>query len=123
VTYKYTVQRHHCNGLGNLHGGCTATLFDYCTSMAMAQLSKPGFWYFLGVSRTLNTTYLRPIPAGTECLIECEVIHAGKRLSALKGVIRRASDGAIMAICEHNKANNDPPLPEGSEGGERESKL
>jgi acyl-coenzyme A thioesterase 13 len=80
VIYEYVVQGSHANGLGNLHGGCTATLFDYCTSTALIPISKPGFWMFLGVSRTLNVTYIRPIPIGEVVLIENEVVHAGKRM-------------------------------------------
>ncbi|KAK1779091.1 HotDog domain-containing protein [Copromyces sp. CBS 386.78] len=106
--FRYIVQPQHCNRLGNLHGGCTATLFDYCTTMPLALVSKPGFWSYLGVSRTLNTTYLRPIPVGTEIFIECEVVAIGKRLATLSGKMRRAVDGALLATCEHGKFNTDP---------------
>ena len=106
--FRYTVQPQHCNRLGNLHGGCIATLFDYCTTMPLALVSKPGFWYYLGVSRNINTTYLRPIPVGTEIFIECEVVAIGKRLASLSGKMRRAVDGALLATCEHGKVNTDP---------------
>lgn len=109
ASFEYEVQWQHCNKLGNLHGGCAATLFDYCTTLVLALINKPGFWFLLGVSRTLNVTYLRPIPAKETVLIECEILQVGKRLTSLKGVIRRRSDGAIMATCEHGKFNTDPP--------------
>ncbi len=111
VDFAFTVQMLHCNRLGNLHGGCAATLFDYLTSVALLLVSEPGFWLFLGVSRTLNVTYLRPMPAGETFHFECEIVHIGKRLVQLKGVARRPSDGAIMAVCEHGKVNTDPALP------------
>ena len=76
--------------------------------MPLALVSKPGFWYYLGVSRTINTTYLRPIPVGTEIFIECEVVAIGKRLATLSGKMRRATDGALLATCEHGKVNTDP---------------
>lgn len=108
-TFAFTVLPHHCNRLGNLHGGCTATLFDWCTSVSLALVSAPGFWTFLGVTRTLNVTYLRPAPAGTEVEIRCEVVQAGKRLATLRGVITRKDNGAVVAVCEHGKVNIDPP--------------
>ena len=65
-------------------------------------------WAFAGVSRTLNVTYIRPIPAGEEVIIESEVVHAGKRLCSIKGVMKRKTDGAILATCEHGKVSIDP---------------
>ena len=40
-----------------------------------------------------------------------EVVHAGKRLCTIKGVMKRKSDGAILTICEHGKVSIDPELP------------
>ncbi|RDL33625.1 Thioesterase ester dehydrase-isomerase [Venustampulla echinocandica] len=110
VVFRYTVKPSHCNRLGNLHGGCTATLFDICTTTSLAPIAKEGFWVFAGVSRTLSVTYIRPIPVGETVLIDCEVVHAGKRLCALKGQMKRESDGAVMAVCEHGKVSIDPPV-------------
>ncbi|KAH8804995.1 putative acyl-coenzyme A thioesterase 13, partial [Xylogone sp. PMI_703] len=110
ATFSYTVQEDHVNRLGNLHGGCTATIFDFLTTCALAPIAREGFWAYAGVSRTLNVTYLRPVPLGEEVVIECEVVHAGKRLCALKGVMKRKRDGAVLAICEHGKASIDPEV-------------
>jgi acyl-coenzyme A thioesterase PaaI-like protein len=65
-------------------------------------------WAFAGVSRTLNVTYIRPIPVGEEVLVESEVVHAGKRLCSIKGVMKRKKDGAVLATCEHGKVSIDP---------------
>ncbi|EFY92734.1 hypothetical protein J3458_001878 [Metarhizium acridum] len=108
VTFTFTCLEDHCNRLGNLHGGAAATLFDLCTTIPLVLISKPGFWQFLGVTRNLNVTYFRPVPAGEEVIIECEALQVGKRLATLKGVMKRKRDGAIVSIAEHLKANIDP---------------
>jgi acyl-coenzyme A thioesterase 13 len=110
TTFLYTVQPSHCNRLGSLHGGCISTIFDLCTTSALCPIAKPGFWAFAGVSRTLNVTYIRPAPVGERVLVVSEVVHAGKMLCSLKGVMKRESDGAVIAICEHGKVSVDPPV-------------
>lgn len=107
--FSYTVIQENQNGTGNMHGGCTATLFDFCTSMPVCLINSPDFWWYLGVSRTLSVTYLKPIPVGEKILIECEIMSIGKTLSTIRGVMRRQSDGVALATCEHGKFNSDPP--------------
>lgn len=104
---QYTVQRNNCNRLGNAHGGQIASLFDFVTSMPLALINKPGFWFYLGVSRTLNVTYLKPIPNGEEILVEAELVSIGRTLCSIRGTMRRESDGTLLATCEHGKYNTD----------------
>lgn len=111
VVYSYTVPKDNQNRMGNMHGGCTASLFDWCTTLPLCLMTKPGFWLFLGVSRTLNCTYLKPIPVGEKIFIECEIVSIGKTLATIRGVMKRQSDGDVLATCEHGKFNMDPPVP------------
>ena len=67
-------------------------------------IGKKDFWINGGVSRVLTVNYLRPAPEGTELELETEVVAAGQSLAMLRGVLRRASDGAPISTCEHNKA-------------------
>lgn len=116
ITFLFTVQPEHTNGLGNLHGGCTATVFDLCTSLPLGLVARPGFWLWLGVSRTLNVTYLRPIPAGSVVRVECELQQVGRKMCTVRGVMRMAEGdgkggpGPALAVCEHGKINTDPPV-------------
>ncbi|ORY56835.1 HotDog domain-containing protein [Pseudomassariella vexata] len=114
VTFRFTVQPTHSNGHGNMHGGCTATLFDFLTTLPLHLISKPGFWQFLGVSRTLNCTYLRPVPVGSVVDIECEILQVGKKLMTAKGIMRSVEKdgtvGPILVVCEHGKVSTDPPV-------------
>lgn len=111
VLFRMEVVYVHSNAIGNMQGGCASTVFDYCTSLALGLVNSPGRWFFLGLTRNLNVTMLRPIPIGESILIEGEVVNAGKNLAHLKGRIRRESDGTLLAICEHEKVNSDPPAP------------
>lgn len=126
VLYLSTVMPHMCNRLGNLHGGCAATLFDLLTSASLAPVATEGKFAFAGVSRTLSCTYLRPVPEGSKMIVRCEVVAVGARLAAMRGEIRRAvrvrgaggdeeaagweETGPVMVTCEHGKVNTDPKL-------------
>lgn len=108
VVFSFTVHPSWCNFSGNLHGGAQATIFDDLTSTALMGVKDPGPWMDGAVSRTLNVTYLRPAPAGEKLLCECEVVHVGKSLSLLRGVLKRARDGAAVSTCEHNRSRVEP---------------
>ncbi|KAL1899970.1 hypothetical protein Cpir12675_001194 [Ceratocystis pirilliformis] len=105
ASYKYTVQNSHCNPM-TLHGGCIASLFDMLTGITLLPIQRPGFWEFLGVSRSLNVTYLRPAFAGQVLTIDCEVVSVGQRLAHIKGTMRNEED-KIIAMVAHDKANVD----------------
>ncbi|CAZ80910.1 unnamed protein product [Tuber melanosporum] len=104
-TFEYTVAASHTNLMGNLHGGCAALIFDVCTTTALLPVAREGFWDYLGVSRNLNISYLRPAPVGTVLVIHSEVVQAGRTLATIKGIISRKDDGRICYTAEHLKFN------------------
>ena len=104
-----TVPHALCNMSGSLHGGAVALIFDICTSVTIAIAAKEGFWDLGHVSRTLNCTYLRPAAEGQKVLVESEVVHLGRRMGVVRGVIRGAEgegegEGKVYYTCEHGKA-------------------
>ncbi|RPA91793.1 Thioesterase/thiol ester dehydrase-isomerase [Choiromyces venosus 120613-1] len=104
-TFEFTVAEAHTNRMGNLHGGCAALIFDVCTTTALLPVAREGFWDYAGVTRSLNISYLRPAPTGTVLLIRSEVVHAGRKLATIKGVISRKDDGKVCYTAEHLKVN------------------
>ncbi|KAK5163727.1 uncharacterized protein LTR77_010400 [Saxophila tyrrhenica] len=104
ATYTFKVEHFYTNGSGNLQGGAQSMIFDICTSLTLQAISTPGRFLNGGVSRVLTVNYLRPAPEGSELELETEVISVGKTLAMTRGTLRRASDGAAISTCEHNKA-------------------
>ncbi|KAJ5232676.1 hypothetical protein N7468_005632 [Penicillium chermesinum] len=110
VSFTFTITPDLSNYLGNLHGGCAATLIDVLSSTLLVGMAEPGKFAYGGVSRNLRTTYLRPVPVGTEARLVCELIHAGQRLALLRAEIQKASNGDVCVVGEHEKANTDPEV-------------
>ena len=77
VVVRLTVTRAMCNSFGNLHGGAISTLFDVCTTVALATAQR---WEAPGVTRILSTTCLVPVFPGEEIEIEGELAQIGKKL-------------------------------------------
>ena len=111
VVSRITITPDLCQGLGNLQGGATSLIFDCCTTFPLALIGKGDFWWeMVGVSRTLNVTYLDAVKAGEEVEITGEVMKAGKKLTHTRGLMRKIEGGKagrIVATCEHGKVNLD----------------
>jgi acyl-coenzyme A thioesterase 13 len=103
TVFEFIVPPLLSNAGGNLHGGAVAVIFDVCTSMTCAAVSKEDFWDAGHVSRALNCQYIRPAPTGTVLLVESEVVHLGRSLGQLSGTIRRKDDGKLCYTCVHDK--------------------
>ncbi|PKY01468.1 putative thioesterase family protein [Aspergillus campestris IBT 28561] len=110
VSFLFSIAPKMCNFLGNLHGGCAATLVDVLSTVILMGVSSPGQFSLGGVSRNLKITYLRPVPRGTEVRLTCELVHVGRRLALLRAEIRRVDNGNLCVVGEHEKANTDPEV-------------
>lgn len=105
VTFEMNVLPEYGNRMGNMHGGAVALVFDMCTTVCTGPIAERNFWWFGGVSRKLDLTFLRPVKVGSTIVIECEVLQIGKRLATIRGVMKDKVDGRILAVGEHNKVS------------------
>lgn len=80
VVVRLKVDASMANRGGNLHGGCTATIFDDITTLPLVLVAREGAWQLAGVTRTLSVNYLKGVPIGEEVEIIAEVMNAGGRL-------------------------------------------
>lgn len=86
LTVRMRVTDKMDNSLGNMHGGCAATLVDNITSMVIFYHTSGVYgqpWSFLGVSQNINVLYLNACPLGS--VIEMDVYSAqvGKNIALL----------------------------------------
>lgn len=93
---RLTVTLAMCNVSGTLHGGAISTLFDVCTTVALATARREGFWEMAGVTRTLSITCLLPVFPGEEIEIVGEVVQIGKKLGKRERKAEVSLDGFLL---------------------------
>ncbi|MDP2434687.1 MAG: PaaI family thioesterase [archaeon] len=97
VVYYLKVVDKHCNALGNMHGGCIATLLDDVTSFSMRDGS-------MSVSVDLTVSYLRAIPNNSEIHVSGTLVRKGRSLAFMTGKITCAKHPSLVyASCAHTK--------------------
>ncbi|KAJ1030775.1 hypothetical protein NDA18_002009 [Ustilago nuda] len=74
------------NSLGNMHGGCSATLVDNITSMVIFYHTSGAMgtpWSFLGVSQNLSVLYMNVCPVGSVIEMDVYSEQVGKSIALL----------------------------------------
>jgi acyl-coenzyme A thioesterase PaaI-like protein len=72
LVWRFPVQKEYLNFMKQYAGGAQAVVHDVCTAWTLLTVSQPG-WGSLGMSRTLNMSYLKTASAGDVLLLKCEV--------------------------------------------------
>ncbi|XP_013112075.1 acyl-coenzyme A thioesterase 13 isoform X2 [Stomoxys calcitrans] len=89
---EFTVGKSHVNASGGLHGGYTATMIDNITTYAlMSAGSHPG------VSVDLHVSYIKSAKEGEVIIVDANTIKTGKKLAYVECVLKKKSDGSIVA--------------------------
>ncbi|KAB5513269.1 thioesterase family protein-like protein [Coniochaeta sp. 2T2.1] len=105
ATFTLKITADYCNLNQVMHGGAAGVIFDMMTTCALGPVARPGFWDFLGgVTRTLNISYLRAVPVGTNVYVHAHVYQVGKTLAYIKGYMTSEDGKTVYSTCEHHKA-------------------
>ncbi|OAF70471.1 hypothetical protein A3Q56_01779 [Intoshia linei] len=98
VKSQFYVDKSHCNLNKTLYGGCSATLIDCITSLALLSNGKNNG----GISMNLNLNYLRAIQMDQNIIIEGIATKVGKNVAYLKGKIYD-KDNRLCLTASHIK--------------------
>ncbi|KAI0784893.1 HotDog domain-containing protein [Abortiporus biennis] len=109
VVIEVDVTSDMINGNGTLHGGCTAYLVDFCTSIAISLHSG-----YLGnwrrhVSSTLSVTYHAPAALGSRIRIINTTVAMGARAMTARAEIYDATNKRLAATGTHVKMEPSGP--------------
>ncbi|GAB6029926.1 hypothetical protein CHUAL_005624 [Chamberlinius hualienensis] len=97
---ELTVDEQMANASGNLHGGCTASIVDLVSTLAL--ISSPSD-SLPGVSVELNVSYISAASLGNDIIVDAQTLKVGKNLAFLLVTIKRKSDGVLVAVGKHTK--------------------
>ncbi|RUS13305.1 HotDog domain-containing protein [Endogone sp. FLAS-F59071] len=99
-----------CNMLGNVHGGCMATLIDVCSTWAIKTMQGKHPWVAGGVSTDIHVQYVSAARMGVPLLIESEVVKLGESLAFMRVRVMEKDNGRMCALGTHTKFNIDSKL-------------
>uniref|UniRef100_A0A0N4ZU76 Acyl-coenzyme A thioesterase 13 n=1 Tax=Parastrongyloides trichosuri TaxID=131310 RepID=A0A0N4ZU76_PARTI len=100
VAIELDVLKEHTNPMGTLHGGCSATLIDFITSVAciVSPVQKTG----VSVDMTIN--YLSSAKVGDTIIVEGNILKLGKRIAFSQGNIYLKKDNSLIVTGLHTIA-------------------
>uniref|UniRef100_A0AC35U9L3 4HBT domain-containing protein n=2 Tax=Rhabditophanes sp. KR3021 TaxID=114890 RepID=A0AC35U9L3_9BILA len=100
VRVEVDVTEELTNPFGSLHGGCSATLIDIVTTLALIAHPKCA----PGVSVDLHVSYLAGAKIGETIIVEGSVLKSGNKVAFTEGKIYNKSNNALVASGLHTKA-------------------
>jgi len=101
VVCEIDVEQDMCNAWSVMHGGCTSTLLDFCTSLPVPVLMTGDEWLHSGLTLSLNVNYYIPAVPGERLRIISTTKAGGKRSVTIGGEIW--SSKGLVASATHIK--------------------
>ncbi|KZT60812.1 hypothetical protein CALCODRAFT_417714, partial [Calocera cornea HHB12733] len=103
--HEVTVTEDCLNGIGFLHGGCTAYWIDSCSSIALSALDSPDESTLPSVSLNLSVTYHAPAPLGAKLRLISNVVAFSARVQTVRCEVWDVSEPIhkIVASATHIK--------------------
>ena len=94
LVVEFDVGDEHLTFIGNMHGGCLATLCDHCLGVVLYPVMPPGSW---AATTEFKVNYLRPVSGGT-CRATAVIESMTKRSAVV--TIRVENEGRLAAIAQ-----------------------
>ncbi|KAF9463089.1 hypothetical protein BDZ94DRAFT_1260034 [Collybia nuda] len=92
------------NGLGNIHGGCSAFLIDVCSSLALTALSMANTGdTYSSVSQSLNVVYHSPAALGDRIRLVNTTMTLGARAHSARTEIWNVTHHRLVSSGVHIK--------------------
>lgn len=107
---------------GGVHGGAIATVLDNVMNCSVAVLAIPGTgrWQHGGLTKDLSISYMKMVKIGDEVTIDVDIVCASAKAATIRGTMRSAKDGKVLAVCGMEKV---AMKPRGQSKGKVERKV
>ncbi|TKR63423.1 hypothetical protein L596_027258 [Steinernema carpocapsae] len=100
VRVELDVNEDQVNSEGTLHGGCTSTLADVFTTVALIATPRGA----RGATVDLHVSCTAAAKLGETIVIDSTVVKTGRSMAFTRAEFYRKSDNKPVALCLHTKA-------------------
>jgi len=103
MVFETRVDTDMLNDGENMHGGCSAFLIDFCSSITLSLLLAHFHRTPYQVSQTLNVVYHAPARVGAKIRIVNRTITMGRRIMSARTEVYDADHSRLVASGVHTK--------------------
>jgi uncharacterized protein (TIGR00369 family) len=93
ITLAFPVLKWETNRIGILHGGATASMFDYSMGILARFYSETRF----APTISIEIKYIRPVELGDTVLVKAQALSVGRKIIHLTVEARSKSTGKMVA--------------------------